>query len=105
MVSSQIASVEEIQGCSENEIKELEVDIGRSFPTVKYADPQGLCKEQTLPNMGERAAGDNIGSMLRGEGTGKIDDIAKKPFLPDEYYKNNYAPMQGTPGARIDLVV
>ncbi|NWL90478.1 hypothetical protein DMN77_23300 [Paenibacillus sp. 79R4] len=70
---------------------------------VKYVDPLGLCKEQTLPNMGERAAGDNIGSMLRGEGKGKIDDIAKKPFLPDEYYKNNYAPMQGTPGARIDF--
>nr|WP_256872564.1 hypothetical protein [Paenibacillus sp. 79R4] len=29
-----------------------------------------MCKEQTLPNMGERAAGDNIGSMLRGEGKG-----------------------------------
>nr|WP_236838697.1 RHS repeat-associated core domain-containing protein [Caldalkalibacillus salinus] len=37
------------------------------------------------------------------EGTGKVDDFAKEPFLPDEYYKNNYAPIQGTPGARIDF--
>ncbi|MFM9278477.1 hypothetical protein [Paenibacillus jiagnxiensis] len=37
------------------------------------------------------------------KGTGQIDDIAKEPFLPDEYYKNNYAPMQGTPGARVDF--
>ncbi|WP_372776473.1 hypothetical protein [Paenibacillus sp. 79R4] len=46
------------------------MEIERCFPTVKYVDPLGLCKEQTLPNMGERAAGDNIGSMLRGEGKG-----------------------------------
>ena len=38
-----------------------------------------------------------------GKGTGKIDDIAKEPFLPDEYYKKNYAPMQGTPGSRMDF--
>ncbi|WP_025721243.1 phage baseplate assembly protein V [Paenibacillus sp. 1-18] len=37
------------------------------------------------------------------KGTDKIDDFAKEPFLPDEYYKKNYAPMQGTPGARIDF--
>lgn len=34
LVSSQIASAEEIEGCSENEIKELEDEIGHSFPTV-----------------------------------------------------------------------
>ncbi|MCE3199836.1 hypothetical protein K3T49_09420 [Paenibacillus sonchi] len=48
-------------------------------------------------------AGDNVGSKLSSEGAGKVDDFAKEPFLPDEYYKNNYAPMQGTPGAKIDF--
>ncbi|WP_438496260.1 hypothetical protein [Paenibacillus sp. IHBB 3054] len=43
------------------------------------------------------------GSSRSVEGTGDVDDFAKEPFLPDEYYKNNYAPMQGTPGARIDF--
>ncbi|ULO07118.1 hypothetical protein H1230_29975 [Paenibacillus sp. 19GGS1-52] len=37
------------------------------------------------------------------EDLGKVDDFAKEPFLPDEYYKNNYAPIQGTPGDRIDF--
>ncbi len=34
---------------------------------------------------------------------GKNDDFAKEPFLPDNYYKNNYAPIQGTPGDRLDF--
>jgi len=34
LVRSQIASAEEIQGCNENEIKELEEEIGHGFPTV-----------------------------------------------------------------------
>lgn len=34
LVGLQIATVEEIQGCNENEIKELEKEIGHSFPTM-----------------------------------------------------------------------
>nr|WP_235533128.1 polymorphic toxin-type HINT domain-containing protein [Paenibacillus sp. Leaf72] len=34
---------------------------------------------------------------------GGADDFANEPFLPDEYYKNNYAPTQGAPGTRIDF--
>ncbi|QTB21110.1 hypothetical protein J1907_15160 [Lysinibacillus sphaericus] len=37
------------------------------------------------------------------KGTDKGDDFAKEPFLPDKYYKNNYAPDDGTPGARFDF--
>lgn len=37
------------------------------------------------------------------KGTGKGDDFAKEPFLPDEYYINNYVPDDGTPGARFDF--
>jgi len=37
------------------------------------------------------------------EVTRKADDFSTGPFLPEEYYKNNYAPMQGTPGDRIDF--
>jgi hypothetical protein len=36
-------------------------------------------------------------------GTGKGDDFTKEPFLPDKYYKNNYVPDDGTPGARFDF--
>ncbi|MED4532573.1 SMI1/KNR4 family protein [Metabacillus fastidiosus] len=34
LMKSQIATIEEIQGCSENEIKELEEAIGHSFPNM-----------------------------------------------------------------------
>ncbi|WP_042473909.1 SMI1/KNR4 family protein [Bacillus ndiopicus] len=34
LVKYQIATIEEIQGCSENEIKELEGEIGYSFPDM-----------------------------------------------------------------------
>ncbi|ANS75330.1 hypothetical protein AWM70_12530 [Paenibacillus yonginensis] len=71
---------------------------------VRYVDPLGLCKVEGTGNLLDKpTAGDNIGSNLRPQGAGKADDFAKETFLPDEYYKNNYAPMQGTPGARVDF--
>ncbi|MET1176134.1 hypothetical protein ABWU89_31330, partial [Paenibacillus amylolyticus] len=51
---------------------------------VSYIDPLGLMKCET-------------------GGTGKNDDFAKEPFLPEDYYKNNYAPQQGTPNTRMDF--
>ncbi len=58
---------------------------------VSYIDPLGLMKCET-------------------GGTGKNDDFAKEPFLPDEYYQGkngkpgkNIAPIQGTPGERMDF--
>ncbi|MCB5953277.1 hypothetical protein LI951_14470, partial [Enterococcus sp. BWT-B8] len=46
--------------------------------------------------------GDEAASAGKKAG-GAVDDFAKEPFLPDEYYKNNYSSMDGTPNSKIEF--
>ncbi|WNS43275.1 hypothetical protein [Paenibacillus sp. MMS20-IR301] len=90
-------------------VKQTGTGVGRQVQGTLSDSSSALynnLKKQGIPTTltdQEVKAANAAGLKMQAGGAGKFEDFAEKPFLPDQYYKNNYAPMQGTPEARVDF--
>ena len=101
-----------MQGQYEDEETGLYYNRYRYYDPVISAyvgqDPLGLGAGENVYSYVKNSFGwiDPLGLCSKKSGSStetKNDDFAKETFLPDKYYENNHAPMQGTPGDRFDF--